>query len=54
MCGLRSEDDFGGDIGIEIGVVCRDISTKSTKYQISTGLTIKPNVIHSSATIVHL
>ena len=54
MCGLRSEDNFGGDVGIKVCVVYRDMSIKPTKDLISNGLTIKPNIIHSSATIVDL
>lgn len=54
MCGLRSEDDFGGDIGIKVYVVYRDISIKRTKDLIRNGLTIKSNIIHSSAAIVDL
>ena len=54
MCGLRSKDNFGGDIGIKVCVVYRDISFEPTKDLISNGLTIKANIIHSSATIVDL
>ena len=54
MCALRSEDNFGGDVGIEVCVVYRDITVRSTKGIISSGLTIKSNIIHSSATIVDL
>ena len=54
MCALRSEDNFGGDVGIEVCVVYRDIRVVSTTNLISNGLTIKSNIIHSSATIVDL
>ena len=54
MCALRSEDNFGGDVGIEVCVVYRDKRIRSTKDLVSSGLTIKSNIIHSSATIVDL
>ena len=54
MCGLRSEDNFGGDIGVKVCVVYRDISIEPIKDLLSNGLTIKSNIIHSSATIVDL
>ena len=31
MCGLRSEDNFGGDVGIKVCVVYRYMSIKPTK-----------------------
>lgn len=54
MCALRSEDNFGSDIGIEVCVVYRDISIKPPEDPISNGLTIESNIIHSPATIVNL
>ena len=54
MCGLCSEDNFGGDIGIEVCVVYREISIQSTEDPISDALTIESNVIHSSTTIIDL
>ena len=54
MRGLRSEDDFSGDVGIKVCVVYRDISIEATKDLISSGLTIISNIIHSSAAIVNL
>ena len=31
MCGFRSKDNFGGDVGIEVCVVYLDISIKPTE-----------------------
>lgn len=54
MCGLCSEDNFSCDIGVKVCVVYRVISVKPTKSAHSNRLTVKSNIVHSSATIVDL